>query len=103
MTPARTAQTIVRGADYSLGFQRTENSTPVSLEGEEFDCVLYSSSNVLLTTPEVDYVNEFQRCIFIPHTVTSGLSAQTARMELWVTRIADGLRYMLLTARMTIV
>ena len=103
MTPARTAQTIVRGADYGLGFQRTENSTPVSLDGDEFDCVLYSSSNVVLTTPDVQRMNEFQRCIFIPHSVTVGFSAQTARMELWVTRIEDGFRYMLLTARMTIV
>jgi hypothetical protein len=103
MTPARTAQTIVRGADYSLGFQRTENSTPVSLDGDEFDCVLYSSSNSILATPSVLTVNEFQRCIFIPHSTTVTLSAQTARMELWVTRIEDGLRYMFLTARMTIV
>jgi hypothetical protein len=103
MTPARTAQTIIRGADYALGFQRTENSTPISLEDSEFDCVLYSSSNQVLTHPSVDYVSDVQRCINIAHAVTATFAAQTARMELWVTRIDDGYRYMILTARMTIV
>jgi hypothetical protein len=103
MTPARTAQTIIRGADYALGFQRTENSTPISLEDSEFDCVLYSSTNQVLTIPTVDYVSETQRCINIAHAVTSTLTAQTARMELWVTRIEDGYRYMILNSRMTIV
>lgn len=103
MTPARTAQTIVRGADYALGFQRTENSTPVSLDGDEFDCLLLSSAGAVLTHPSVEYVDEMQRCIQISHTVTATLATQTARMELWVTRVADGFRYMILTARMTIV
>jgi len=103
MTPARTAQTIVRGADYALGFQRTENSTPVSLEDDEFDCVLIASHGGVLTHPVVAYVDERQRCIKISHTITSTFGPQTARMELWVTRVIDGLRYMILTARMTIV
>jgi hypothetical protein len=103
MTPARTAQTIIRGADYTLGFQRTENSTPVSLEDCEFDCTLYSDTNELLTIPQITWVSDHQRCINILHSVTSLLQPQTATMDLWVTRISDGYRYMLLTARMTII
>jgi hypothetical protein len=103
MTPARTAQTIVIGADYSIGFQRTENSTPISLEGYEYDCVLYSAEDAVLAIPYVLYVSDTQRCISIPHSVTSQFTPQTARMELWVTRISDGYRYMILVSTMTIV
>lgn len=103
MTPARSAQTIIRGADYALGFQRTENSTPISLSDSEFDCVLYSSSNDVIAIPEINYVSDTQRCIMISNSVTSEFSAGTATMQLWVTRIEDGYRYMILTARMTIV
>jgi hypothetical protein len=40
--------------------------------------------------------------IFISHTITGTLTPQTAIMQLWGTRVADGLVVQFLTARITI-
>jgi len=103
MTPARTAQSLTVGADWFIGFRLLDDGGgPTPLAAYTFDATLTAANNTALAVPEVQICDPETARIFISHTITGTLTAQTATLRLWATRVVDGLRLALLVGRITI-
>jgi len=103
MSPARTAQSMTIGADWFVGVRLQDVAgAHLPLAPYTFDATLTSASGAALATPQIQICDDVTARIFISHTITGTLTAQTATLRLWATRIEDGLRLALLVGRITI-
>lgn len=103
MTPARTAQSLTIGADWFVGFRLQDaDGAHLPLAAYDFNSTLTSASGAALATPQIQICDDVTARIFISHTITGTLTAQTATLRLWANRIVDGLRLALLVGRITI-
>jgi len=103
MTPARTAQSLTIGADWFVGF-RLQDATEghLLLAPYNFEATLTAANGSSVAVPQIQICDDVTARIFISHTITGTLNAQTATLRLWATRIEDGLRLALLVGRITI-
>ena len=102
MVPARNARSLVIAADFNLGFRLLEGNTAINLSTWNLSAILKSASGTNLASPTIEVCDATTSKIFISHTITGTLTPQTAIMQLWGTRVADGLVVQFLTARITI-
>lgn len=103
MSPARTAQSMTIGADWFVGFRLQDASgAHLPLAAYDFDATLTAANGSALATPQIQVCDDETNRIFISHTITGTLTAQTATLRLWATRIVDGLRLAFLVGRITI-
>ena len=68
----------------------------------DFDATLTSANGSALATPQIQICDDVTARIFVGHTITGALTAQTATLRLWATRTIDGLRLALILGRITI-
>jgi len=102
MVPARNARSLIIGADFALGFRLLNDGVAVPLADWTLTATLKSASGASLATPTIDECDSTTARVFISHTITGTLTAQTATLRLWGTRVADGLVAQFLTSRITI-
>jgi len=103
MTPARTAQSLTIGADWFVGFRLQDDSGGhLPLAPYNFEATLTAANGSSVAVPQIQICDDVTARIFISHTITGTLTAQTATLRLWATRIVDGLRLALLIGRITI-
>ena len=102
MVPARNARSLIIGADFALGFRLLNDGVAVPLADWTLTATLTSASGTALATPQIQECDLTTARVFISHTVTGTLTAQTATLRLWGTRVADGLVAQILTSRITI-
>jgi len=102
MTPAQTSGSIIRGADYALGFHFLDASgAKISLADYTFSAVLKSTAGTLIATPTVA-AEGVDGCIRITHSTTAALAPQRATLALFVSRISDGFQFQAISSRITI-
>jgi len=103
MTPARTAQSLTIGADWFVGFRLQDaDGSHIPLAPYDFEAILTAANGSVLALPLIQICDDVTARIFIDHNITGTLTAQTATLRLWATRIEDGLRLALLVGRITI-
>ena len=102
MVPARNARSLIIGADFALGFRLLNDGVAIPLSDWTLTATLTSASGTALATPTIQECDSTTARVFISHTVTGTLTAQTATLRLWGTRVADGLVAQFLTSRVTI-
>jgi len=103
MSPARTAQSMTIGADWFVGFRLQDVAgAHLPLAPYTFEATLTAANGSAVATPQIQICDDVTARIFISHIITSTLTAQTATLRLWATRIEDGLRLALLVGRITI-
>ena len=103
MTPARTAQSMTIGADWFVGFRLQDaDGGHLPLAAYDFDATLTAANGSAVATPQIQICDDVTARIFISHTITGTLTAQTATLRLWATRTLDGLRLALILGRITI-
>ena len=102
MVPARNARSLIIGADFALGFRLLNDGVAVPLADWALSATLTSTTGSALATPTIDECDSTTARVFISHTITGTLTAQTATLRLLGTRVADGLVAQFLTSRITI-
>ena len=102
MVPARNARSLIIGADFALGFRLLNDGVAIPLADWTLSATLKSAAGTSLATPTIDECDSTTARVFISHTITGTLTAQTATLRLWGTRVADGLVAQFLTSRITI-
>ena len=102
MVPARNARSLIIGADFALGFRLLNDGVAIPLSDWTLTATLKSAAGASLATPVIQECDSTTARVFISHTITGTMTAQTATLQIWGTRVADGLVAQFLTSRITI-